>query len=72
MELCHTQFEIMKKKCSAVLAINLLLLDENVDKSQMIEMLQTDVLELNIIEKCIDDYIQQLIKAKQEKVSFTH
>lgn len=68
VETCHQQFEIMKKKCSAVLAINLLLLDEDVDESQFLEMLQTDVLNLTIIDDCLGAYIDALLSAKHEKV----
>ena len=67
--MCHQQFEIMKKKCSAVVAINLLLLDEDVDQSQILEMLQTDVLNLTIIEDCLGAYIEYLLAEKQTKVS---
>ena len=52
----------MKKKCSAVVAINLLLLDDEIDCEQLLEMLQTDVLKYNIIEDCLPAYIQALLK----------
>ena len=68
VEMTHQQFEIMKKKCSAVVAINLLLLDEEVDQSQMVEMLQTDVLNLIIIEDCLGAYIGALSQEKLNKV----
>ena len=68
VEMTHQQFEIMKKKCSAVVAINLLLLDEEVDQSQMVEMLQTDVLNLIIIEDCLGAYIGSLSQEKLNKV----
>lgn len=52
----------MKKKCSAVVAINLLLLDDEIDCEQLLEMLQTDVLKYNIIEDCLPAYIEALLK----------
>ena len=68
VDLCHRQFEVMKKKCSAVLAINLLLLDDPVDEEQMLEMLQTDVLQFAVIDECISAYAAALFSAHQEKV----
>jgi Ras GTPase-activating-like protein IQGAP2/3 len=69
VELCHRQFEVMKKKCSAVVAINLIILDkdEEIDEEQLLEMLQTDVLELPIIEGCIHAYIDSLLAANQNR-----
>ena len=69
VEDCHQQFEVMKKKCSAVMAINLLLPDEEIDHAQLLEMLKTDVLEYNIIEKCLPAYISALTQAAEEKES---
>ena len=69
VEDCHQQFEVMKKKCSAVMAINLLLPDEEIDHAQLLEMLKTDVLEYDIIEKCLPAYISALTQAAEEKES---
>jgi Ras GTPase-activating-like protein IQGAP2/3 len=68
VERCHQQFEVMKKKCSAVVAINLLLLDDDIDEDQLLEMLQTDVLEYHIIEECLPAYINSLMQANSERI----
>ena len=62
----------MKKKCSAVVAINLLLLDDEIDCEQLLEMLQTDVLKYNIIEDCLPAYIQALLKAGIHELELCH
>ena len=72
VDCCHQQFEVMKKKCSAVVAINLLLLDDEIDCEQLLEMLQTDVLKYNIIEDCLPAYIQALLKAGIHRSELCH
>ena len=68
VEDCHQQFEVMKKKCSAVMAINLLLVDDEIDQAQLLEMLKTDVLEYQILDDCLPAYISALSEATQAKV----
>ena len=70
VDLCHQQFEIMKKKCSGIMAINLLILDdEEANQLELLEMLNTDVLHLNIIPECVPAYREALSKARDDKVS---
>ena len=52
------------------MAINLLILDDEEEgQAQLLEMLNTDVLELNIVPECVGAYRDALCKERDRKVS---